>query len=93
MSDTKHTPGPWYHDSDCETHAPVIHFGVGNGGFSLHPDTPNADANAILIAAAPDLLEALRQISGMTAPGSPYSLNRLRSIANEAIRKATGGAE
>jgi len=59
---TKHTPGPWIVcDSPDGLHVTMEHgvriaelYGVPSGRF---PETP--EANARLISAAPDLLEAL----------------------------------
>ena len=62
MSESKHTPGPWT-------------VGKSDAGFSIYAGDllivdlvcgitdDEADANASLIAAAPDLLEALHQIA------------------------------
>ncbi len=51
----KHTPGPWNFDAYGEV------FHISNNGFvaSVYGKTEN-EANARLIAAAPELLEALR---------------------------------
>lgn len=83
------TPGPW----QCEP-ATLI----GNGGF--HVTVPfdgtdtlslafvggdNAEANARLIAAAPDLLSALEHIANSCE-------GRAAEVARAAIAKATGGA-
>lgn len=65
MSNTKHTPGPWsiFRDGDnliIET-IPLNRFSAIaeiTGGRGLEED----EANARLIAAAPELLEALEQI-------------------------------
>ena len=47
-------------------------------------------ANARLIAAAPDMLEALREIAG-TNGGSPLDRNtKMKRIARAAIARATG---
>ena len=95
----KHTPGPWSYDDTgaifglegkpimtCGEYA--IKFGAG---------TEEAFANARLIAAAPDLLEALRKISitsryPMTEPENmDYAMECMREIAREAISKAEEG--
>ncbi len=49
-----HTPGPW------TAHEHLVYFGRA-GGISTH-GAPDPEANARLIAAAPDLLEALRGV-------------------------------
>lgn len=60
MSDQKHTPGPWKYDGVT----PIVLDGAGRIVADvitmdpLFPDAPPVDANARLIAAAPELLEA-----------------------------------
>lgn len=70
MSKTKSTPGPWnvgslppagwryICDSKGETLAAVAEWDEDG---TLHLEFPNAKANARLIAAAPDLLAALKE--------------------------------
>ena len=91
---TKHTPGPW--------HIGVRTFHAGRDVYvpkgepvAVADDaitaTPEAEANARLIAAAPDMLAALRELvvnnmghpKGITVP----QLDKARA----AIAKATGG--
>ena len=55
-----------------------------NHGWSAAED----DANARLIAAAPELLHALQKIDANAAE----SVEWIRRVAREAIAKATGGA-
>jgi len=58
---TSHTKGPW------AIHPSTFYYDVIRAGqdevASYHKMLPNAEANARLIAAAPDLLEALESIS------------------------------
>ena len=59
MSETKFTPGPWryeYEDGYC---GELI--GANGGMICTFTDEPN-EANANLIAAAPDLYEALKEV-------------------------------
>lgn len=65
MSETKHTPGPWEIDHNGYLQAAVsgviICRIVNSGGIVFHADfSPAQPANARLIAAAPELLEALK---------------------------------
>lgn len=71
MSESKHTPGPWeyselrYYDylaGAYDTYGQVRceDFVIVNGCAPGH--TPQAKANARLMAAAPDLLEAAQEI-------------------------------
>lgn len=64
----KFTPGPWTFNgmttiitADEQTWI----AGVVNPDWRQVPDRPERDANAYLIAAAPDLLEALRRLTGL----------------------------
>jgi len=79
---SKHTPGPWR----------VI--GLGSAIYQVEEHTETAsfssfsehsEANARLIAAAPDLLLALAQMM------DGYKLPSVRKQARAAIAKATGG--
>lgn len=73
----KHTPGPWYADAygdDCDG------IGVCAKGKGIvadvdsdYCDTDEMHANAHLIAAAPDLLEALKAIRGIAASSAKVS--------------------
>lgn len=70
MSEQKHTPGPWeiveYGDDDLPNL--VIHRGKTENRICFmatpgsHGDPGRIEADARLIAAAPDMLEALREI-------------------------------
>lgn len=104
MPKVEHTPGPWsvvpYGDGDSL----VIHsdsnsrvcFMATPGSFSR--DFPKIEANARLIAAAPDLLEALLVIfDGVEDEGGPEDSAVMLPLtcgeiakARAAIAKATG---
>ena len=102
----KHTPGPWRvsrHDALRYT----WHVNAGPAGYSqkrvaIVPGDSSADcaeANAALIAAAPDMLEALRSAAAFAEQwvganeGSMLADAReaMLAKARAAIRKATGG--
>ena len=106
---SKHTPGPWHllseldGDGDilriCQTNAPSPGFHValvyGHGGDIEH-DTERT-ANAKLLAAAPEMLEALSQLVNYNeSDPSLYEgdndgvLGKLMWAANQAITKAEG---
>lgn len=103
---TKHTPGPWipYTNGRGEIlsikgmHGPVS-VNVTNGCGISRLCTENGQANARLIAAAPDLLEALQTLSetaGRIAQGAAVidergfnTLAHSISVALAAIAKAT----
>ena len=54
----QHTPGPWH----VEPAPNRVHFAVRNDGVHVVTGWREGAANARLIAAAPDLLEALRRL-------------------------------
>jgi hypothetical protein len=92
----KHTPGPWrywHEDGYCgELNAP-------NGSLIAAFESEPHEANARLIAAAPDLLEALQNAHALLqATLFIINDNEARDIAKQqldanraAIAKATGG--
>lgn len=100
MSAAKHTPGPWQvnHadpfqvcDADGETRgcAPIA---------TMHGTYAEKRANARLIAAAPELMEALERCNSLLKiaegqfPGAFNSKVRDATLAaNAVIAKATGG--
>ncbi len=88
---TKHTPGPWKVDGDTyiTAHSLIIAHCKQNGSLKLE----DAQANARLIAAAPELLEALEYaVLGLKAEQpSDYSFDLAFSMARAAIKKATKG--
>jgi len=98
---SKHTPGPWHHtgrefndvrDSDDELVAVALHLRVGQPERSVQ----EAEANARLIAAAPELLDALKKMESALAkcfgPHKAEEGDRHRALAQArvAIAKATG---
>ena len=101
MSQPKHTPGPWHNTEHFSDDKHDGHLIVSDGGCNVaniwhakHIATPDRiaeqDANAKLIAAAPEMYAALEEIEALTAPlcqaGDPLGL-RIRAIAT----KARGG--
>ena len=94
MTQAKHTPGPWINRSnrDILTADKLCRIAdIANG-----PSTDEERlGNAILIAAAPDLLEALRAIATQSVGDDWTPIQALAFIkqhAKDAIAKATGGA-
>lgn len=101
MSEVKHTPGPWH----TEIFKPGQRMVKSQSGeyicttrfFPEYDD--EAHANAYLIAAAPDMMEALKQIEALQSqtrvafdPSDAESmwdvLNRVFLIARAALEKA-----
>ena len=95
---SEHTPGPWQADAigsdgsfeiwstrDMPHNEWIICSRNG-----IEHRAPESRANAKLIAAAPDLLAALKEIAeGYRAP-SPTPIQDIKEIARNAIAKATG---
>ena len=83
---TQHTPGPWWHSGLEVGTVPMMMVKVAKVSGANHQE---AQANAVLIAAAPDLLAALREFvksfEGCYADGEPAMIK-----ARAAIAKATG---
>ena len=83
---SKHTPGPWFFNFEAGRYV-ISHQGnfgphkalAITGGFY-----PDLEANARLIAAAPELLEALQMLLEFPNTGPATS------AARAAIAKATG---
>lgn len=90
----KHTPGPWYID-------PIKAHANGNRRIMAEQCTPVAvvpehlAADARLIAAAPDLLEALKMVRDADDDCKRDGLQTIppaaRATIDAAIAKATGG--
>lgn len=94
----KHTPGPWndrigaYELKVGEAYRRVIQVSEGDCQLAIvnAPDT-EGEANAHLIAAAPDLLEALKMIEPYLPIISDHGgSKKLLISAREAIAKAEG---
>ena len=85
-----HTPGPWHvyknrhYVMDSRSHL-VAYCG------DVSVDTrEEVEANAILIASAPDLLEALENIASGHACLLGFSIDDAAEIARDALAKARG---
>ena len=97
---TAHTPGPWavgtgwvYQDDGGEKPGRMI-----CGGFpAIYRDDGESEANARLIAASPDMAEALGQFLlaykawNDNKDGGEDDLHEAARVAREAIAKAQGG--
>ena len=101
MTDRLHTSGPWVHSGNaiCTENPPAI-VALVQRLWANHEEITGA--NARLIAASPDLLEALDEILHMghdcpaTFAGSEIDWERhraklMQAIASAAIAKATVG--
>lgn len=98
MSDTKYTPGPWsVFCPDAEfpgieshkTSISVVIFGYAGEGAGVHGKSRGErKANARLIAAAPDLLDACKD--ALYVGKSEETIEAVRDRLRKAIAKATG---
>ena len=94
MNKPKHTPGPW----DVDGTSP--HRTINGPEFTvamIHQprlmELPESEANARLIAAAPELLAVLQDYIADQNGEKILSGMELWRRMNDAVRKATGGAE
>lgn len=115
MSKPKHTPGPWTlidrkRGPDGNQYArfwikgadgsDVSEANMQVGSSSPQPDDVVAEANARLIAAAPEMLELLKAIYKAASDGEKMSdgagkhrmLKNIQFNAAQAIAKAEGGS-
>ena len=90
-----HTPGPWVKDRYNQLRGPNgVQVGVWDAGISWVSRDDEAEANARLIGAAPDLLEALKAMKraglreGISA-SEQAGLDLIYEQACAAIAKAT----
>jgi hypothetical protein len=96
MTDSKHTPGRWYVGASGRIIMCRMIAGNNVPVAQITGPLPNDEikANARLIAAAPDMLEALRGLLETSPPPKgvrlDYSYLLYREAARTAIAKATG---
>lgn len=96
MSKTKHTPGPWVMDDaqPGDLFRYVLHGNGDSFGYICRISTngnANADADARLIAAAPELLEAVIELKDVcNRPSAARTRAEAWRKLDKAIAKATG---
>ena len=101
MSNAQHTPGPWKIEVELGSRHDefLIAKDAGDRGRGIaiaetRTGSGSERANARLIAAAPELLEALQRLSAqctrLRLPGQPET--DAEKTARAVIAKATGGA-
>lgn len=86
MSNTSHTPGPWKTRA-INIEAAGVQYLVKNKGAGYN----ELRANARLIAASPELLEACKAIQaayGRTDNGQPVAMAQAVKLVIESIKKA-----
>lgn len=93
---SKHIPGPWVADIEEDGSIEVWSADYSMFIAKRHQmnDRDGAKANALLIAAAPELLVALEGIANATASSDGFdpfkAAERFQAIARAAIAKAKG---
>ena len=90
MSEAKHTPGPWQWTQHFDPTISIYKDGFGQIARLYDSSAGTGKANARLIAAAPDLLDALQSI--IEDIDSEFGTDCDYNKARAAIAKATGGA-
>jgi hypothetical protein len=94
---SKHTVGPWEYDAEsAQVIAPKCGYQWVNGAPVIAEVCPldysEQSENARLIAAAPDLLNALEAMLAYAPEPAAYSTACVHERARAAIAKATGAA-
>ena len=83
---TKHTPWPWHVQKSDDPKAGLLIKPIPGDVVAECDPLPEMAANAFLIAAAPELLEALHKIDSNAAESAEW----IRRVARAAIDKAEG---
>lgn len=96
MKNVAHAPGPWEYDKSdglaASSHDWHVYSSSAKVGFKL-PAICDTEANARLVAAAPDLLTAsLAVLSLVESEGRDTGSGGAFSDLRDAIAKATGNA-
>lgn len=94
MSEAKHTPGPWQWTQHFDPTISIYKDGFGQIARLYDSSAGTGKANARLIAAAPDLLDALKALTHSLDVEDLVHDDQRSSFAAAiaAIDKATGGA-
>ena len=85
-----HTPGPWHVERHTDYDKDIIIIEPRCMIDNDDVDQAEAEANARLIAAAPDLLESLVLLVNASHAEAAEEWERLHDLARTAIAKATG---
>jgi beta-phosphoglucomutase-like phosphatase (HAD superfamily) len=91
---SKHTPGPWHYQEKSDAYTHIVRAGERRFITQLSQDTSGeAEANARLMAAAPELLESAKSllIWAILAANSDNARGALNAIAD--IRTAVAVIE
>lgn len=90
---TKFTKGPWRAEYDKVFHGRFV-VAQCNAGVSvgINEMILRRNANAALIASAPELYGALEQIAALYIDDRSSAMHKALCIANKALKKARGEA-
>jgi len=96
MDKPKHTPGPWTAVYRPSMNLAGVHIKASDTwlevGYCNSSETETPEADARLIASAPELLEALNLILTDNRLMNAMSKQQARAVL-DAVSKATGGAK
>lgn len=94
-NETQHTPGPWNARPTASLGPQWVVYPEADGpDIAIIYDHGNTEANAHLIAAAPELLEACRRIAVYAQSGThPHLANYLQTFAGQQLINAIAKAE
>lgn len=96
MGKPKHTPGPWYADVRQAPQVSYIYTSDGATDDDIivetSPECQISDADAALIAAAPDMLEVLEVFSDESLEWNAEVIDNFCRAARIVLAKARGGA-
>jgi len=95
MTNTQHTPGPWSYHYERTINRHIVRSGFAGERnicvtYGAGATSYECAANARLIAAAPELLEALEGLLNLEPPLLSAKEKKAYAIARAAIAKATG---
>jgi hypothetical protein len=82
-----YTPGPWYWADNVPDAPPQYRMIADADGFTVCDPSPMSEHDARLIAAAPELLAALRDLLSATEPtfDNRHEINAARDAIAQAI--------
>jgi hypothetical protein len=92
MTQSAHTPGPWNH-KQRDDHFVIRTEDLQRIAITQYVGPTAEEANARLIAAAPEMLEALRIIAIEAGSRKENGMSGIASIAYAAIARAQGGPQ
>jgi hypothetical protein len=88
-----HTPAPWYALADGVADAAIGYRAIiDSDGYTVCNPSPMGEANARLIAAAPDMLAALQMVEAIWSRDQTANIDPESPLAKvrAAIKKAKG---